>query len=91
MPITPQDMIPDNESFVEKNGITIRKGTMAAILANADILADQQTNEEEKAAAIKVIAELMPGLIASGSHKHIVWKNPIIEKIMQEALARFST
>lgn len=48
MSIKPQDIIADDESYAEINGSKIRKGTMAAALANADIYTSSTANENEK-------------------------------------------
>ncbi len=88
MSIKPEDILADDASFIEKKGVTIRKGSAAAILANADILADAKTSESEKKSALNTIAELMPAMIAAGMHRHVVWKNPVIQKIMQDNMEK---
>ncbi len=84
MSIKPQDIIPDGVDFVERQGIAIRKGSAAAILANADILANEQASQAQKEAALQTIRELMPGMVAAGMHRHVTWNNSEIQKIMQE-------
>jgi hypothetical protein len=85
MSIKPEDILPDDSSFVVRQGMTIRKGSAAAVLANASILMDIQAIEGEKTAALETIRELMPGLVAAGMAQHVTWKNPLIQKIMEEA------
>jgi hypothetical protein len=86
MSIKPEDMIPDAADFVEKQGINIRKGTAAAILANAGILMDSQATDADKAAALETIRELMPAMVAAGMHLHMTWNNPEIQKIMEQVV-----
>ena len=78
---TPKDMIADNGSYFKKNGKTIRKGTMAATLSNADAFESKETTKEEKQEALKGIEALAPTLKAFGLMKHLRWKNPEIQKI----------
>jgi hypothetical protein len=37
-PVLPEHLMPDDQNFAELNGLTIRKGTMGAFLANLRIL-----------------------------------------------------
>lgn len=64
----------------------MRKGTVGAVLANAKILASQYTSAAEKSEAINAIKELVPILIALKMHEHVIWKNPDIQKIIDEAV-----
>lgn len=83
--IRPDDVLPDTESFVNLNGITVRKGSIAAFLKNIDLLEDLHSSEQEKAAALDMIKQLVPVIRASGLHKHVIFKNQIV----QEALEKF--
>lgn len=81
----PEDVIPDGESYFEQNGQRIRKGTMAAAIANADILESEDATKEEKAEAMKVLEVLAPILNAVGLNKHVCWKNPQIQAAFDKA------
>ena len=83
-PINPEDILPDGVDFVEIQNQKLRKGTVAAVLANADILADSEASENEKERALAVIKELTPGLVALNMHQHVIWKNPTIQNIIDE-------
>ncbi len=48
----PEDILPDGVDTAELNGKTVRKGTIAAFLANAEILEDAQANDATKQAAL---------------------------------------
>lgn len=86
MAIKPEDVLPDGQDFVVVDNTRIRKGSFAALLANADIIATDTSSAEEKAAAKKVFAEIVSSTVASGVHKHILWKNPDLQQLMQEAV-----
>lgn len=86
MSIKPEDILPDHINAVEINGLVARKGTVAAALANAKILASDNKTEEEKNKAKEMIRELAPTLIALELHQHLTWKNPEIQKIIDEIL-----
>ena len=83
---SPEDMIPDDEDFLEaKGGVRGRKGTMAAALANADIVEAEDATDEEKRAALEMMKRLAPQLKALGVTKHLRWKNAEIQTLFDEA------
>lgn len=81
----PEDLIPDSENYFEKDGKVIRKGTMAAALANAEIVEASDSSKDEKQEAINCLKELAPILKTMGLIKYLSWKNPIIQSIFDEA------
>ncbi len=85
MSYTPEDMLPDDKSYFEMNGKTIRKGSMAAALANAKVIDSNNTTQEEKQAALDTLKSLAPTLIAFELTEFMQWKNPIIQAIFDEA------
>lgn len=80
--IKPDDILPDAENFLEPNGLTLGKGSIAAFLKNIDVFKDSNSNETHKAALFKMIKELAPAIIAAGLHNHATFKNKIIEDIL---------
>ena len=56
-------MIPDDKSHFEVSGQTIRKGTVAAALANAEIIESIDVTAAEKQAAISQIRVALVSLI----------------------------
>jgi len=80
----PEDMIADDQSYFEAGGKTIRKGTMAAALANAEIIESLDANTAEKQAAFDTLKELAPVLKAFGLSKFLTWKNKKIQEIFDE-------
>lgn len=85
---TPEELIPDSANFYVKNGIQIRKGTMASAILNAEILESVNSTLEQKNCAIKILEELASKLCAFGLNKHFVWKNPDIQTIFDNEMKR---
>lgn len=88
--IRPEDVLPEDENYTEIDGIKVRKGTIAAVLQNAAILSSSLASHPEKEAAEKTIAELAPGLVVLGMHEHVTWKNPSIQKMVENAAKKLS-
>ena len=82
--VRPEDILGDNETFVQYEGGTVRKGSFAAIMANADILESHDANQQEKDAALEMIKSLLPLIVLSGAYKHITWNNPKIQKFVND-------
>ncbi len=81
---SPEDLIPDNINYIIKNGIKIRKGTMASAIANAEILESLDSSMEEKATALGILKNIAPQLKEFGLSKHLIWRNTKIQKIFDE-------
>jgi hypothetical protein len=84
MGIKPEDILADDKNTVNFGNITVRKATMGAALANVEVLESKNTTEAEKSDARKMLAELAPALVAIGILKHLSWKNPEVQKIIEE-------
>lgn len=82
----PEDILPDNESFLTVDGFEIRKGTVGAVVKNADILSSANATPQQKAEAEQIIKELSHSIAALGMHKHVTWNDPRIEAIMRDAV-----
>lgn len=85
-PTRPEDFLPGNQSVVEYPGVTVRKGTMGAVLINIEVIESNDACESEKQQAIKIIKELAPSLKGMGLTKHIIWRNPIIQAIFNKTM-----
>lgn len=81
-PISPEDILADGVDHTIINGKTIRKGTIAAFLANIDILENPATTETQKQQAKNMMIELAPAVLSIGLHKHVTFKNQDVEKIL---------
>jgi len=74
--IKPDDILADTK-------IMVGKGSIDAFVKNSsDLLEDSNSTELQKAAALAMIKELAPAIIAAGLHKHATFKNKIIEDIL---------
>lgn len=81
----PEDLIPDSANYFEKDGIKIRKGTMASAVTNAEIVESTNSSIEEQTRAIETLKSIAPQLCAFGLNKHFIWRNPKIQAIFDEA------
>jgi len=61
-----QDMLPDHINQAEIGGTTIRKGTVAAFLANARVWTDPEASENARAEVEMDMLEALPALRAVG-------------------------
>ena len=61
-----QDILPDHIDHGSFDGVVVRKGTVAAFLANAKTLARADATAAERAAAQRDIADSLPALRALG-------------------------
>lgn len=83
--IRPEDILPDNVDNTTINGKIVRKGTIAAFLANINILENTHSTVEEKQQAIDMMKELAPSVVAIGLTKHVIFKNADAQKILEDA------
>jgi hypothetical protein len=83
--LRPEDIIADGVDSTMINGIEVRKGTVGAFLKNAEILNDINTGEVHRQAAILILKELAPSIIAVGLHEQVIFKNKLVEQILVEA------
>jgi len=60
------DVLPDHADQGDFNGVTVRKGTIAAFLANATVWSDPASSAAQRDAAAAHIAEALPALRAVG-------------------------
>lgn len=80
--IRPEDVLPDGIDSAAINGKIVRKGTIAAFLANTEILENPNATEQQRQEAINMMKELAPSVIAIGLHKHVIFKNSQAEQIL---------
>jgi hypothetical protein len=60
------DILADDVNQAEINGVTIRKGSIGAFLANARILADPDASAAARATAERDVVDGLPALRAVG-------------------------
>jgi len=61
-----EQMLPDHVDQVDVNGTTIRKGTVAAFLANARVFTERDASKEARTRAEADIIAALPALRAIG-------------------------
>lgn len=61
-----EDILPDDVNHGSFDGVVIRKGTVAAFLANAKALSRADISAAERAAAQRDIVDSLPALRALG-------------------------
>ena len=77
-----EDILPDDASFVERDGMLLRKGTVAAFLANARIWLDARATAEQVAAAEAAMRAARPALVALGLFDILVPRDPRLAALM---------
>jgi len=73
-----EDILPDDVNQGEFAGVTVRKGSVAAFLANARIIADPARPAEAHALARRHIAEALPALRAVGLFEVMQVRDPAL-------------
>jgi len=61
-----EDILPDHVSKAEFNGVSVRKGTVGAFLANARVWIDPLAVAKDREAAENDIVDALPALRALG-------------------------
>lgn len=61
-----QDVLPDGQDFVVRNGLPLRKGSVGAFIVNAQLLQDPNASADAKQAAERDLIALLPTLEALG-------------------------
>lgn len=80
--VNPADILPENVNSLEINGVVVRKGTVAAVVANIELLEDENSTEQIKEDALNTIKSLIPSLHAQGLTKHVTWKNAVVQALI---------
>jgi hypothetical protein len=65
-PMRAHDILPDHLNEAQIDGVAVRKGSVAAFLANARTLSDPQADADTRAEAEQHIREALPALRAVG-------------------------
>ena len=82
--VKPEDILSDSENTTNINGLTIRKGSIAAFLKNIDIIENPETTEQQMSKVIDAMKELVPAVVASGLFKHAVFKNLTVQNLLDK-------
>ena len=90
MGVKPEDILSEGESFADLNGVRVRKGSIAAFLQNIDLLGNPQALEQQKIDALNMIKQLAPAVVAAGLHKHAIFKNQVVQALLEKEAAHSS-
>lgn len=82
-PSRPQDVLADGQDTVSLNGISARKGSVAAFLKNIELIESPDASEQDKAQALQIMQELAPVLVALKLPQHVIFKNPIAQVLLE--------
>ena len=78
-----EDVLPDavNQAVIE--GVTVRKGSVGAFLANAKILLDSNSTLEDRTLAEKDLISLIPALRALGIFEVLQIRNEELRRFVE--------
>lgn len=79
-----EDLYPEGVDSKLYHGIEARKGTMAAVLANIEILESIDSSAELKKLALEQISRDGLVVIAIGLYHRVQWKNELVQKAFDE-------
>ncbi|MEU5304160.1 hypothetical protein ACH4YO_14460 [Streptomyces noursei] len=82
--VRPEDVLPEGIDSTAINGLTVRKGSVAAFVANALRLDDLSEGTPEYAALVTQMRELAPALRAIGVLDVFRPRSPAVERIIAE-------
>jgi hypothetical protein len=75
-PVLPEHLMPDDKSFAEVNGITVRKGTMGAFLANLRILSSMPPDAPDREAVVEQVRRALPTMRENGLFELFSFRSP---------------
>ena len=82
MATTPQDVLPDGAEGTEFHGEYVRKGTIAAFIANAKLLQAVPAGTPEYEDAATQLRTLKPALDAVGLFDVVTIRNPAVATLL---------
>jgi hypothetical protein len=80
------DVLSDTANHGDFNGVPIRKGTIAAFLANATAWSDPASSSAQRATAEAHIAEALPALHAVGLFDVLEVRDPALRAWLAQRL-----
>ncbi|MCE3043464.1 hypothetical protein [Legionella sp. 16cNR16C] len=85
--VKPEDILADGVDYTVIKGVPVRKGTVAAFIANIQIIEDPDSSDLARQNAWKTMKNLAPTLVATGLTDHVLFKNPNVERMLQEIIS----
>lgn len=88
IPVQPEDILSESQNMTTLSGnIKAKKGSVAAFFKNIELLEKKNISPKQKKDIIAVMNKLAPVLIALGFDKYVVFKNPEVQKIIDDAVS----
>jgi len=75
-PVRPEHLMPDDQNFAQVNGVTVRKGTMGAFLANLRILGNMPSDSPDREAIIEQLRQGIPTVRENGLFELFTFRSP---------------
>lgn len=82
----PEDVLPDTASYANFDGLTIRKGTVAAFLANAQTWLDPKTDAVTHAEVEQLMLKAVPALQKLGVFAVLEIRDAGLRRLVEAAL-----
>lgn len=90
-PVLPEHLMPDDQNFAELNGLTIRKGTMGAFLANLRILSGMPGDAPGREAILEQLRQGIPTMRENGLFELFTFRSPELAEAIGIELSRDSS
>lgn len=81
-----QDVLPDHVNETEFNGVRVRKGSVAAFLANVAAFQDPALTGEARAAVLRDIEAGLPALRSLGLFDLLEIRDPALRAFVERSL-----
>jgi hypothetical protein len=78
-PILAEDILSDGNNYLDKDGLLLRKGTVAAAIANAKLYLEDRVNNKIN---LKEIQNLNSSLKAIGLYDVLTWKDEELKELL---------
>lgn len=82
--IKPEDILPDGVDHTFMDGRLVRKGTIAAFIANIEIIEDVNSSDLQQQNAFAMLKTLAKDVVAIGLHRHVVFRNKMVEQLFSQ-------
>jgi hypothetical protein len=83
-----EDVLADQQNQGQFNGVTVRKGTVGAFLANARLWLDETTSDAERSIAERDILDALPALHALGLFDILQVRDLALRELVSVSAAR---
>ncbi|MFY3135461.1 hypothetical protein ACOTFF_05020 [Achromobacter xylosoxidans] len=78
-----QDVLPDDRDSADFHGVTVRKGTVGAFLANARLWCDAAATPQARERAAADLREALPALRALGLFEVLEVRDPALRRWLE--------